>query len=788
MASYERLDERERERPHRYVREERYDERDRDFGRFDAPDNHISQYQQSRDLVPRAREETDLAVEEIRREFPPPGSRDVRRTRSTDPVYEEYDIGYRRRYDTRYDSRYDRESRDRDWDRDRDYYMPVKTSRKTTVSTLYRDEDEVDDEEAARRRVASKQEKILAALAGAALFVGGKEMYDRHEAKQNDEKDVQRNYLASAAIGAAGALAGYQGAEFYNKQRIDKEREKKKQQQMVPHGRGDDDNGAMTIIAKDKDRERDRDLPHKEGDKEKEGESSSDKNLLEKLLASAGLAGAVGALTGKKVDGKDGVKLPEGLSKVSNAARASIVAGAAEAFRVAREPGGWKGEKTKRIMTAAIGAASIDAAQNDKKNSSLKLAESVMGGLLGNRVINGSKSNIEEDKLTGRSRSRSRAAGAHKKPANDSNGGGNALGGMGGLAALATAGLGALGGKKLYDNYRDESPDPKEKRSRSRRRDDDDDDDAPPRRSRSRSVVDSARKSLAKLGIGNGPDDDKDSHRRDQDDFGRDSSRPRRRYSDDYDDAYERDRRRRRADYDDDDDDYHSRRRDRSQPRRTRPRADDSDLGDSSDDDKQSKKLKGKQILTSVLAVAATVHAAHEVYESVEKREARKKAVREGRLSPEEASKLKNKAILQDTASVGIAALGIKSAVSTVKEARERAHAVREFKHEREVRHQKRLERQLRGRAHNRSRSDSSSRSSSRSRDLDRAAVDMDRAREKSRAVSVGLGSSGPGLGRSDDRDPYGHGYHYYDGYESDHDARYLDSARRRGPSTHHTF
>jgi hypothetical protein len=609
MAAYERYEERERERerPRRYVREERYEERererDRDFGRYDTSDSYLNPYQSSRDLVPRVREDTDMAVEEIRREFPPPSSRDVRRARSVEPVYEEYDVGYRRRYDSRYDPRYDRDSRDsrdsrdRDWDRDRDYYMPAKVPRKPTASLAYRDEDEVDEEEAARRRMHSKQEKILAALAGAALFVGGKEMYDRHEAKQNDERDVQRNYLASAAIGAAGALAGYQGAEFYSKQRTDKEKEKKKQQQMVLQGRGVDDD--MTVATRDKDRdrdggERDRDAPHKEGEKEKEGETSSDKNLLEKLLASAGLAGAVGALTGKKVDGKDGAKLPEGLSKVSNAARASIVAGAAEAFRVAKEPGGWKGEKTKRIMTAAIGAASIDAAQNDKKNSSLKLAESVMGGLLGNRVINGSKSNIEEDKLTGRSRSRSRAAAARPK-STDNGAGAGALGGMGGLAALATAGLGALGGKKLYDNYRDESPDGKDRRSRSRRRDDDD--GSPPRRSRSRSVVDSARKSLAKLGIGNGPDEGKDSHRRDQDDFGRSSSRPRRRYSDDYDDDRDRDRdRRRRRDYDDDDDDYYNdRRRDRSRPRRARSRADESDLGDSSDDDKQSKKLKDRR-------------------------------------------------------------------------------------------------------------------------------------------------------------------------------------------------
>ena len=103
--------------------------------------------------------------------------------------------------------------------------------------------------------------------------------------------------------------------------------------------------------------------------------------------------------------------------------------------------------------------------------------------------------------------------------------------------------------------------------------------------------------------------------------------------------------------------------------------------------------MRGKQIITTGLAAVATIHAAHNVYQSMEKRNARHKAVKEGRLSPEEARKLKSKALLQDAASVGIAALGIKGAVSELKEAREMSHEVTEWKQEKEERHQRRMKR-----------------------------------------------------------------------------------------------
>lgn len=689
MASYDNYDDgRSDYSSTRYYDDRRHtrDSRDsRDSRYADSRDVVTKSHTTSRDLIPRSREDSDLSVEEIRREFPPP-------TYSRD-VYREYVDDRRSGRDRGYD-------RDRDYDRDHD-------RRESKKSRDYNDEDKK------RRRVLSNQEKIIAAVVGGALAVGGKELFDRREAK-TEGHGVQRNALSSAALGAAGAFAAYQGADFYNKH-ADKEDKKA----LVHKGRGgySDD-------------ESDEDPRDKKGHK----------NFLESALAAAGLGGAVSALTGGSHDDKDkrsdtrshdsrsraGSPSGGGKGKVANkvqkAAMASLIAGATEAFRVAKEPGSWKGEKAKRVLTVAAGAATVDAAQ-DEKHGKLGIAESVIGGLLGNRLVNGSRHNIEEDKRTGRSRSRSRAR-------TDGGGGG---GGVSGLAALATAGLGAFGAKKLYDNHEE----------RSRRRSADSRDGSPDRshRNRSRSVVDTARRGLAKLGIGNEPDDsdrERDASPRRKSD----SSRHQRRRDDSADsyDDYPSDRRRRgggggggrddrdrsrdrsrdrdrghggdrdrdrgstRGARDDYDDGGRSsnRRRGNSGSRRNRGGSgSDSDLGSSSEDEKKAKKMKGKQILTTGLAAVATIHAAHNVYQSMEKRRSRQKAVREGRLSPEEAKKLKQKAMLQDAASVGIAALGIKGAISEMKEVREVNHEMKEWREEKSRRHERRLERQVKARSAN---------------------------------------------------------------------------------------
>lgn len=626
------------------------------------PHDPYLRVQTSRDLIPRG---PDESVEEIPRDFPPPGYRrgaDVQRARSAEPYDYDYD-------DAR--SVYTRRSRD-------DYYddYPPRRPRKKAESVY------IEEEERKRKRMLSQQEKIIAAVAGAAVALGGKELFDRKEA-QEERSDVQRNILSSAALGAAGAFAAYQGAEFYNK-RADKS--EKKSTHIVHKGR----DGKVTEYYSDD-----------EDEKQKKGH----KNFLESALAAAGLGSALKAITGgggggggsgggdKERDrhgerdrsrsanrsrrGSRSRSPPTGGgNKIQKAAMASLIAGATEAFRVSKEPGTWKGEKAKRVLTAAAGAATIDAAQKPGKDGSkLGMAESVIGGLIGNRMINGSKRDIIEDKATGRSRSRSRAR-------SESGGKG---GGMG-LAALATAGLGAIGAKKAVDNIRED-------RSRSRRRSESIDsynsrDASPPRRqrSRSRSIVDKTRRGLAKIGFG-GKDDASDV-----------GSRRGGRYDDD-DDDYSRDGRdsRYRDDYDDDRYRARSRSRGRGAPSRSRASSrgsvSSSDLGDSDEDEKRAKKMRGKQLITSGLAAVATIHAAHNVYQSMEKRNARHRAVKAGRLSTEEARKLKSKALLQDAASVGIAAMGIKGAVAEMKEAREMSHEVAEWKEKKEERHKKRMER-----------------------------------------------------------------------------------------------
>lgn len=654
MSSYDPYDApiRERERTSkRYYREERREERD---PRYEPRDGYLSPV--SHDLVPRAREDSDLSVEEIRRDFPPPGysSRDIRRARSA---------GGAGHYDEYYDDRRSGHDRDRD-------YEP-RSSRKS-------DNYYYEEEQKKKARVLSKQEQIIAAITGAAIAIGGKELYDRRDAKVHDS-EIQRNVLASAAIGAAGALAGYSGTELYNKHKVKDERKSG-----AHRGRSD--------YSSDE-----------EDGKEKKGH----KNFLEAALAAAGLGGAVKALTGGGKDDKSDTRSRggsdagsrsgkgEGANKIQKAAMASLIAGATEAFRVSKEPGGWKGEKAKRILTAAAGAATIDAAQKDG-GSKLGLAESVIGGLVGNRVIHGSKKNIEEDEKTGRSRSRSRAR------SKSGDGGG---GGVSGLAALATAGLGALGAKKLMDGRKDDDDD--DSRSRRRRSVDSRDsrDGSPKRhRSRSRSVVDKARRGLAKLGLGSAPEDedDRDSDRRDRsrrdyDDY--DDHKSSRRHRDDYDD-YDRDRGHhkssRRDDYSDDESSRHHRPRGERSERGTvarRGSASSTDLGDTDEDEKRGKKMRGKQIITTGLATVATIHAAASVYQSMEKRKKRQKAVREGLLSPEEAKKLKQKAMWQDAASVGIAALGIKGAISEMQEVAEVRHEVKEWETSKEERRQRRRDR-----------------------------------------------------------------------------------------------
>lgn len=122
-------------------------------------------------------------------------------------------------------------------------------------------------------------------------------------------------------------------------------------------------------------------------------------------------------------------------------------------------------------------------------------------------------------------------------------------------------------------------------------------------------------------------------------------------------------------------------------------------LGSTTDDEKKTRKMKRKKWITAGLAGVATIHAASSLYSSVENHDKRILAVEAGELSPEEAHKKQRAARWQDAASIAIAALGIKGALSEWKEVQEQRHEHAELMENQEERHKKRLEHERRKRA-----------------------------------------------------------------------------------------
>ncbi|GAB1196296.1 hypothetical protein APSETT444_005565 [Aspergillus pseudonomiae] len=335
--------------------------------------------------------------------------------------------------------------------------------------------------------------------------------------------------------------------------------------------------------------------------------------------------------------------------RIAQAMKAAITAGAVEAYRVRKEPGDWTGAKGKRILTAALTAGGTDGLvdRDPNKHSKRHIIESTLAGLAANHLVNGPRS---------RSQSKSRGREKHKSK----------------LPDLAAAGALAAAGKEAYNRFRSRS----RPRGRSHSRDSQEDSPRRPRK-RSRSVSDYINRGMEALGLEN-KEKDKDDRRRHRD-------RPSRR--DDY------------SDYDSESD-YGSRHHGSS--RRTRHSRDvgrslnpgntqspsspswsgasgeegytycedinsnsemDSDLGSSTDEEHQRKKLTRKMLLTTGLATVATIHAAHGLHGSMEKHKKRVKMVKEGDMSPEEARKRRLKNNLGDAASVGLATLGIKGAI-----------------------------------------------------------------------------------------------------------------------------
>lgn len=412
------------------------------------------------------------------------------------------------------------------------------------------------------------------------------------------------------------------------------------------------------------------------------------KSKPEEALEALGLGGLAATLLGKKSrsrsrdrdrayseDRSSSRRGGKGRSttqeQLTQALKAAVLAGAGEAFRARNEPGGWGGEKGKRILTAAFSAGGVDGLISHNKNPEDHKTRNAIGsaiaGIATSRIVNGP-------------RSKSRGRGGSP----DSRGGRSQSRG-GGLGDLAAGGVVAAAAKKAFDNFRGQG---QQDRGRQRSRSSSFSDRSRSRTSRRRSVSRGVAKGLAAVGL-NGAADRVDPGRKP------------RRYSDDEED-YNRSGRRGYNDYRDDVGNPRSgpingQARSSSQPRSDwqlaqhegvgipanytldygprhtgDPDTDsDSDLGSSTDEEKMHKKGRNKQILTAGLATIATIHAGHSVYQSYDKREIRKKAVREGKISREQAKANRNRDRLQDAASVGLAALGIKGAYSEWKEMKE---------------------------------------------------------------------------------------------------------------------
>ena len=292
--------------------------------------------------------------------------------------------------------------------------------------------------------------------------------------------------------------------------------------------------------------------------------------------------------------------------------------------------------------------------RDPEKHSTRHTIEAALGGLAGNRLVNGPRES---------SRSRSRGRKDEKE------------GGLGGIASAA--GLAALAGKAL-ENYRSKSRDGKD------RRDDDRYDDrygsrspSPrPRAKRSKSVTERITagfdKGMAKLGLG----ESENHHPRYAKDKGGN-----RHFSDD-DEPPSRDTR--------------SRPRGGGGDDKGNDSSSSSSDFDSEEENRKNRKLRGKEFITASLATVASIHAAHGIYQSGQAGKARHKKVLEGKMTPEEARRLKSKALLQDAASVGLATLGIKGAVSEWKEVTEKRHECHEARdrlQKRREKHQSRLQR-----------------------------------------------------------------------------------------------
>ncbi len=161
-------------------------------------------------------------------------------------------------------------------------------------------------------------------------------------------------------------------------------------------------------------------------------------------------------------------------------AKAAFLAGAGEAFRSRKEAGGPKG---KRVLTAAVSAGAINAFLNSSKKDGqggdkIRVAESVVGGLAINYLVNGSR-HKNRSRLPSHSRGR--------RDGNDRNREGRDLAGQADRGVATAAGTASVNGNKSRD--------------RRRRYSSSDYDSDGGQGKRGKSIGDLARAGMSKLGL-----------------------------------------------------------------------------------------------------------------------------------------------------------------------------------------------------------------------------------------------------------------------------------------------
>ncbi|RKF55620.1 hypothetical protein GcM3_200051 [Golovinomyces cichoracearum] len=392
-----------------------------------------------------AYEPSDYSVEEVRREFSPPRTGPSYRIRSDRNSIKYHNGAIIDRIPLYKDDESDTDTRS--------LYHESHTSQRRRKSISRR-------RSKSRRRSLSQNEIALAAIGGAALAVSGKEIWDR---SKSGKRPVQSNLLHSAAIGAAGAFAAYEGTEIYKK-KVSKKHSKHKKLHRSSKYQEDDRQKY------DEPRNRE-DMKQYRSRSSHRSVSSDDQKDIRKRLDFDG------------IDSKRRTRSSDNASQLQKLAKTALLAGATEAFRVRKDPGDWTGDKGRRVLTAAISASTIDAVADGHGKS--HILESILGGLASNHVINGSRH--QDDKKSSRSKnhSRSRSRGSRKD-------------GIDTLTEFFSTGLSSLAGKNTFEEPRSRS---RVRTSRSRSRSSSRSIDRRRKHERSKSVTDFVRKGMSALGL-----------------------------------------------------------------------------------------------------------------------------------------------------------------------------------------------------------------------------------------------------------------------------------------------